>query len=112
MTDLDKMARELLCSNCDMDAEDHYDEMPVTAAEAESAIRTALLTAPPGWKLVPVEATLEQLAAGQAAWLNDPMRRSSTLYRAMIAAAPEPTTCTCPPGDGSLRWPCPRHPPE
>ncbi|WP_081284722.1 DUF4031 domain-containing protein [Chromobacterium subtsugae] len=20
--------------------------------------------------------------------------------------------CTCPSGDGSLRWPCPRHPPE
>ncbi|WP_434627526.1 DNA adenine methylase [Chromobacterium sp. CV08] len=22
------------------------------------------------------------------------------------------TVCTCPSGDGSLRWPCPRHPPE
>ena len=22
------------------------------------------------------------------------------------------TTCTCPSGDGSLRWPCPQHPPE
>lgn len=21
------------------------------------------------------------------------------------------TTCTCPSGDGSLRWPCPAHPP-
>ncbi|QXH44231.1 hypothetical protein KSS93_15130 [Pseudomonas xanthosomatis] len=21
-------------------------------------------------------------------------------------------TCTCPSGDGSLRWPCPAHPPE
>lgn len=21
-------------------------------------------------------------------------------------------TCTCPSGDGSLRWPCPQHPPE
>lgn len=21
------------------------------------------------------------------------------------------TTCTCPSGDGSLRWPCPQHPP-
>jgi hypothetical protein len=23
-----------------------------------------------------------------------------------------PKTCTCPSGDGSLRWPCPVHPPE
>lgn len=22
-----------------------------------------------------------------------------------------PITCTCPSGDGSLRWPCPVHPP-
>lgn len=22
------------------------------------------------------------------------------------------TTCTCPSGDGSLRWPCPAHPPD
>ena len=26
-------------------------------------------------------------------------------------AQPKPT-CTCPSGDGSLRWPCPVHPPE
>ncbi|MGC0155795.1 ead/Ea22-like family protein [Chromobacterium vaccinii] len=31
---------------------------------------------------------------------------------AAIDAAPQPLTCTCPSGDGSLRWPCPRHPPE
>ncbi|OQS33239.1 hypothetical protein [Chromobacterium haemolyticum] len=24
----------------------------------------------------------------------------------------EKLRCTCPSGDGSLRWPCPRHPPE
>ncbi|WP_053074595.1 hypothetical protein [Chromobacterium sp. LK1] len=29
-----------------------------------------------------------------------------------IDAAMEPPRCTCPSGDGSLRWPCPRHPPE
>lgn len=28
-------------------------------------------------------------------------------------AAPQPPeACTCPSGDGSLRWPCPKHPPE
>lgn len=30
-----------------------------------------------------------------------------------LAAAPQPPeACTCPSGDGSLRWPCPQHPPE
>lgn len=24
----------------------------------------------------------------------------------------EVKTCTCPSGDGSLRWPCPVHPPK
>jgi len=31
----------------------------------------------------------------------------------MLAAAPKPeaqAVCTCPSGDGSLRWPCPSHP--
>ncbi|WP_374424589.1 ead/Ea22-like family protein [Chromobacterium sp.] len=31
--------------------------------------------------------------------------------RAAIDAAMQPPRCTCPSGDGSLRWPCPRHPP-
>ena len=36
------------------------------------------------------------------------------IHYAMLAAAPkpDPATCTCPSGDGSLRWPCPTHPPE
>lgn len=38
--------------------------------------------------LVPREPTNEMLDAGARAWLNDEMRRSSTLYRAMVAAAP------------------------
>lgn len=25
---------------------------------------------------------------------------------------PAEVRCTCPSGDGSLRWPCPAHPPE
>ncbi|HCT4746643.1 TPA: hypothetical protein OTY27_001000 [Pseudomonas aeruginosa] len=47
---------------------------------------------PEGWMLVPVEPTQAQLSAGQTAWLADPMRRSTTLYRAMLAAAPQPVT--------------------
>lgn len=30
----------------------------------------------------------------------------------VAVATPAPANCTCPSGDGSLRWPCPRHPPE
>jgi hypothetical protein len=33
------------------------------------------------------EPSVSQLAAGQEAWLKDDLRRSSTLYRAMIEAA-------------------------
>lgn len=33
------------------------------------------------------EPTMAQLAAGQAAWLKDDLKRSSTLYTAMIDAA-------------------------
>jgi hypothetical protein len=45
---------------------------------------------PEGWKLVPVEPTAQMLIAGQQAWLDDPMRRSSTLYSAMLSASPPP----------------------
>lgn len=40
------------------------------------------------WKMVPVEPSDEMLDAGAKAWLSDDLRRSSTLYRAMISAAP------------------------
>jgi hypothetical protein len=33
------------------------------------------------------EPTATQLAAAQTAWLDDPLRKSSTIYRAMIDAA-------------------------
>ncbi|WP_222937947.1 hypothetical protein [Pseudomonas aeruginosa] len=55
------------------------------AAQAQHSV-------PEGWMLVPVEPTQAQLSAGQTAWLADPMRRSTTLYRAMLAAAPQPVT--------------------
>lgn len=32
------------------------------------------------------------------------------LMVAEVAAPKQDTTCTCPSGDGSLRWPCPAHP--
>lgn len=40
-----------------------------------------------GVALVPREPSMAMLAAGQKAWNDDPLKKSSTLYRAMIAAA-------------------------
>ena len=45
--------------------------------------------APAGWKLVPAKPTDAMLGAAQKAWLADPLRRSSTLYVAALAAAPQ-----------------------
>lgn len=45
---------------------------------------------PPTHALVPREPTTAMLAAGQRAWLTDPQRRSSTLFRAMVDAANAP----------------------
>ncbi|OHW59638.1 hypothetical protein ABI36_0211135 [Pseudomonas aeruginosa] len=56
----------------------------------EKVVAQAQHSVPEGWKLVPIEPTQAQLSAGQTAWLADPMRRSTTLYRAMLAAAPQP----------------------
>lgn len=39
-----------------------------------------------GLAVVPRLATIEQLSAGQKAWLADPERRSSKLYEAMLSA--------------------------
>lgn len=40
-----------------------------------------------------------------------PINKDSAVVRALRAAMlPENPVCTCPSGDGSLRWPCPVHP--
>lgn len=43
-----------------------------------------------GCVVVPVEPTLAMLAAAQAAWAHDPFKRTTTLWKAMIAAAGKP----------------------
>lgn len=42
----------------------------------------------PRMALVPLEVTMDQLAAAQAAFLKDPEGRSSTIYKASLVAAP------------------------
>ena len=83
MTDLDKMARELLATECNM-----RPRFTVTRRTAERAIRTALLTAPAGWKLVPVEPTPKMVEAAREHHEGEAYLPFS-LYKAMIAAAPE-----------------------
>ncbi|MDT0140180.1 hypothetical protein [Acidovorax sp. PRC11] len=52
---------------------------------------------------------LERLAADLTAE-NIQLRAALDVYRS-AAAGPAPPRCTCPTGDGSLRWLCPSHPP-
>lgn len=99
MTDLDEMARNLLAAEHRRRGSHlHADRIiaDTTAREnsALAAIRAALLNAPPGWKLVPAEPTGEMLrAALRAPCSGHPETGGQSyrgIYRAMIAAAPEP----------------------
>lgn len=92
MTDLDKMAREMLAAELRRRGlgavaravvNGSYDDEP-----EHSAIRAALLTAPPGYVLVPVEPTPEMVASAREHHEGSPYLPIG-LYRAMIAAAPE-----------------------
>lgn len=99
MTDLDKLARELLADQYDCDLPGSWiakklrgefeGQLRVADINALAAIRTALLAAPPGWKLVPVQPTDAMLRAAQSAWLDDTLRRTTTMWSAMLYAAPE-----------------------
>ena len=69
MTDLDKMARELLAAElrrrglgavAQAVVNGSYDDEP-----EHSSIRAALLTAPPGWKLVPGGAYGRDVVSGR-----------------------------------------------
>ncbi len=69
---------------------------------------------PDGYVMVPDD--LKEAAADLLATLDDypeqlvPINRDSSVVRALRAAMlPENPVCTCPSGDGSLRWPCPVH---
>ncbi|WP_289241832.1 hypothetical protein [Delftia sp.] len=64
----------------------------IEALDAENKALRAQLESPAaqaGWKLVPAKPTDAMLGAAQKAWLADPLRRSSTLYAAALAAAPQ-----------------------
>ena len=69
---------------------------------------------PEGWVLVPREPTLEMVEAG--VMFGTSPNQAAIIFQNMVHAAPQPPAeaqrCTCPSGDGSLRWPCPAHPAE
>lgn len=107
MTDLGKMALELLAAELErsgaateaVESLRHADLVSPAIAVSTRAIRTALLTAPPGWKLVPVEPTPLMVATfradnanGAMSWMTHTTLRCadfSSRYAGMIAAAPE-----------------------
>lgn len=95
MDDLDKVARELLARqyDCDMPGSvvakkllGEFDgQLRVADLVGLAAIRAALLTAPPGYVLAPVEPTRQMLDA--CAWDEEWMFES--VWRKMIDSAPE-----------------------
>lgn len=60
------------------------------------------------------EITMIDAAMAEMRNVHPPLTRSDCrrLIRAALAAAAPEARCTCPSGDGSLRWPCPDHPPR
>ena len=97
MTDLDKIAREFMDSMPDSshgraaDFPEH--SFVVLESEAFYAVRAALLTAPPGWRLVPVEPTGEMLCATEDIEVGGSRDacldyEARNIWVAMLAAAP------------------------
>ena len=62
------------------------------ALQAKEPPSAGGVKAPPGWKLVPVEPTVEMEVAATEAWLCESALedRSAAIYRSMLAASPLP----------------------
>lgn len=96
MSEIDKMARELLAAGWRKlpeyaGAADDLEsgcELPPVVGMAVDAIRAALLTAPTGWKLVPIPPTDDMIEAAQDAHM--PFGDMHFAITSAILAAPEP----------------------
>lgn len=67
-----------------------YDKvLGMLRAALEDAQREPVQTTPPGYRIVPVEPTPEMLRAAQTEWLRDRLQRTTTMWAAMLAAAPD-----------------------
>ena len=94
MADLDKMARELLAEEFVKEgySSGTAEDMALDGVRipAIRAIRAALLAAPPGYVLVPVEPTQEMAEAYDTAAMEvvgEPPLFRADCYRAMLTAA-------------------------
>lgn len=78
----------MTCGACGPDA--NSKDLKVAASEWNKRAVLSDVHAPQGWKLVPLEPTVEMKVAGDNAgwWCADK-------YRAMIAAAPQPSPADC-----------------
>jgi hypothetical protein len=81
---------ECLDCGCDGPSVDLTDETPAQndyQLVRDAWNRRAAIAAPPGWVLMPAEPTQKMRTAAQA-WTDSP----TSVYRAMLAAAPDATT--------------------
>lgn len=89
MSEIDKMVCELLPDElCRFGYEVNGLSTVVSFSAARDAIRTALLTAPPGWKLVPIPPTDDMIDAAEDAHM--PFGDMHFAITSAILAAPEP----------------------
>lgn len=90
MIEIDKMALELLAA--EYDNAGYGDFLGGSLGEGEEiacrAIRAALLAAPSGWKLVPVQPTDEMIDSAEGAYM--PFGDMHFAITSAILAAPEP----------------------
>ncbi|MHA9327785.1 hypothetical protein ACYBD3_06935 [Klebsiella pneumoniae] len=72
------------------------------------AVGTELFSTPSAPVCIPTfEEWCERTEQKPVGWVRDAMKEAYNACRAtMLQASP---VCTCPSGDGSLRWPCPVH---
>lgn len=75
---------------CSKLAEQYKSDPVLFAALTDAAaILRDLMRGLGDWVLVPRVPTDAMLRAAQGAWLNDPLRRTTTMWAAMLAAAPQ-----------------------
>lgn len=67
-----------------------YDKVLGMLRDALDAVqREPVQTTPPGYRIVPVEPTPEMLRAAQTEWMRDRLKRTTAMWAAMLAAAPD-----------------------
>lgn len=80
---------------CSKLAEQYKSDPVLFAALTDAAaILRDLMRGLGDWVLVPRVPTDAMLRAAQGAWLNDPLRRTTTMWAAMLAAAPQQPAAT------------------